>query len=78
MALLTGAPIVPVFSVRTRVGRCRVIIDEPILVSRESGPVDANHPALLRIAKAIERQVAAHPDQWAVYERAWCEDQEAV
>ncbi len=78
LAMLTGSPIIPVFSVRTRVGRCRVIIDEPIFVSRESGPVDANHPALLRIAKAIERQVAAHPDQWAVYERAWCEDRESL
>jgi len=78
LAMLTGSPIIPVFSVRTRVGRCRVIIDEPIFVSREAGPVDANHPALLRIAKAIERQVAAHPDQWAVYDRAWCEDREPV
>jgi len=78
LAVLTGSPIMPVFSVRTRVGRCRVIIDEPIFVSRETGPVDANHPALLRIAKAIERQVAGHPDQWAVYERAWCEDRESV
>lgn len=74
LAMLTGSPIIPIFSVRTRVERCRVIVDEAIFVSRESGPVDANHPALLRIAKAIERQVAAHPDQWAMYERVWCED----
>lgn len=78
LALLTGSPIIPVFSVRTRVGRCRVIIDEPIFVSGEARTVDAKHPALLRIAKAIERQVAAHPDQWAVYERAWCEDRVSV
>ena len=38
--------------------------------------MDAEHPALLRVARAIERQVAAHPDQWAMYERAWCEDRE--
>ena len=78
LAMLTGSPIIPVFSVRTRVGRCHVIIDEPIFVSREPRLVDANHPALLCIAKSIERQVAAHPDQWAVYERAWCEDRESA
>jgi len=78
LAILTGSPIIPVFSVRTRVGRCRVTIDEPIYASREDGPVDERHPALLRIAKAIERQVAAHPQQWAVYERAWCEDRDSA
>ncbi len=77
LAMVTGSPIIPVFSVRTRVGRCRVFIDEPIDVQREPGPVSGEHPAMRRIAEAIERQVRAHPDQWAVYERAWCEDQEA-
>ncbi len=74
LAMLTGSPIIPVFSVRTRVGRCRVIIDEPLAVPATPAPVDEHHPTLLAIARAIERQVAAHPDQWAVYERAWRED----
>jgi len=76
LAMISGSPIIPLFSVRTRVGRCRVIIDEPIHVPREPGPVTAEHPAMQRIAKAFERQVRAHPEQWAVYERAWCEDQD--
>lgn len=75
LAMVTGSPIIPLYSVRTRVGRCCVVIDEPISVDRDSGPVDANHPAMRHIARSIERQVKAHPDQWAVYERAWCEDQ---
>ncbi len=74
LAMVTGSPIIPLFSVRTRVGRCRVVIDEPFCVPREPGPVSGEHPAMRRIAEAIERQVRAHPDQWAVYERAWCED----
>jgi KDO2-lipid IV(A) lauroyltransferase len=75
LAMVSGSPIIPLFSVRTRVGRCSVTIEEPIFVDRDSGPVDANHPAMRRIAKSIERHVRARPDQWAVYERAWCEDQ---
>jgi hypothetical protein len=26
------------------------------------------------VASAIERQVAAHPDQWIMVEPVWCED----
>lgn len=74
LAMLTGSPIIPVFSVRTRVGRCRVIIDEAIHVVREPGRVTGDHPAIRLIAAAIERQVQAHPEQWAMFERVWIED----
>jgi KDO2-lipid IV(A) lauroyltransferase len=76
LAQATGAPIIPVFSIRTGVHRVRVIIDEPIHVdpavpAHRSGEV---HPALRKVASAIERQVAAHPDQWIMVEPVWCED----
>ncbi len=77
LAMATGSPIIPIFSVRTRIGRCRVVIEKPIFVPQGPDMVDGHHPAMRRIAAAIERQVQAYPDQWAVYERAWCEDQEA-
>ena len=74
LAMATGAPIIPVFTIRARRGRFRVIIDEPITV--EAGPLrwDGPHPALLRLAASIERQVAAYPDQWLMLHRVWCED----
>jgi len=75
LAKMTGSPIIPVFSIRTRIGRCRLVIDEPILVPQEAESIDGEHPAMRGIAEAIERQVRAHPNQWAVFERAWCEDQ---
>ncbi len=74
LAMVTGSPIIPVFSVRTRVGRCRVIIDEAVHVVRKPGRVTGDHPAIRHIAAAIERQVQAHPEQWAMFERAWVED----
>src|SRR5262249_6244374 len=77
LAMATGAPIIPVFTIRAPRGRFRVIIDEPITV--EAGPLrwDGPHPALLRLAACIERQVAAYPDQWLMLHRVWCEDRPA-
>lgn len=78
LALATGAPIIPVFSFRAAVGKVRVVIEEPIFVSRDAAcPAgsDVVATALRRLAKIIERQIAAHPDQWLMLEPAWCEDQ---
>ncbi|MCO6437616.1 MAG: lysophospholipid acyltransferase family protein [Phycisphaerae bacterium] len=74
LAMLTGAPLVPVFCIRTNIKRCRVIIDEPIYVNPDRRAVDGRHPAMQRLANSIERQVLAHPEQWAIFEKAWCED----
>ncbi len=74
LAMISGSPIIPIFSVRTRVGHCRVIINKPVFVSREPGPVNGDHPALRNITSAIARVVQAHPEQWAMYEKVWLED----
>ena len=77
LALASGSPIVPVFSVRTRRGKVRLFVEEPILVSPDDGPAPGTggvHPALLRLAALIEKYVKAHPDQWLILERAWVED----
>ncbi len=77
LALATGAPLIPIFSIRTGVGRVRVIIEEPILVSRDDGPPTGRHPAMRKLAKVIEKHVRAHPEQWLIVEPAWCEDRAA-
>ncbi len=78
LALVTGAPIIPVFSVRTAIGRLRIIVDDPIHVSRGDGPPHEYHPAVRAIASAIERQVRAHPEQWLMMYPVWCEDKDDV
>jgi KDO2-lipid IV(A) lauroyltransferase len=77
LAMASGAPILPVFTTRTGSGRFCVVIDEPIVVEREPARTDGPHPALLRIAAAIERQVARHPEQWLMLHRVWREDRHA-
>ncbi len=74
LALAAAAPIIPVFSLRTSVGRLRIVVEEPIMVSREDGPLDARHPAMLSLARVIEKHVRDHPEQWLMVEPLWFGD----
>ena len=68
LATASGAPIIPVFSVRTPDGRVRLFIEEPIVVGD-----DSDH-AMEQIAAVIAKYVAAYPEQWLVLHPAFCED----
>jgi len=71
LALVAGAPVIPVFSLRTATGRLRIVVEEPILLTRADGPIDARHPAVLRLAAAIEKHVRSNPEQWLMIEPLW-------
>jgi KDO2-lipid IV(A) lauroyltransferase len=74
LALASGSPLLPVFALKDASSRIRLVIDEPIFVQPDSGV--AQLPEVMRLlAKAIERQVARHPEQWLMLHPAWCEDQ---
>jgi KDO2-lipid IV(A) lauroyltransferase len=75
LALASGSPIVPVFSFWQPSGKIKIVIEQPIEVTQPWGR-ESIHPALLALARVIERYVKAHPDQWFVFEPALCEDQE--
>jgi len=80
LARAAGAPLIPIFSVRTSVGRVRVVIEAPIDVTGDDPAAVGSRrapPALLKLANVIERHVAAHPEQWMMFEPAWCEDRDA-
>ena len=68
LAMMTGAPLVPVFAVRSPTsGGVRIEIDEPIKVDDAAavpGAVEA-------IGRSIERRVRAHPEQWHVLYEAF-------
>lgn len=78
LAMATGAPIVPLFSIRTAPCRVRLVIDEYVTAEREPGPVSGQHPVMRYLAQCIERQVFANPQQWITYYRAWLEDADAA
>jgi KDO2-lipid IV(A) lauroyltransferase len=68
LATASGAPIIPVFSVRTPGGRVKLFIEEPIVVG------DDTDLAMEQIAAVIAKYVAAYPEQWLVLHPAFCED----
>lgn len=75
MARLTGAPILPIFTVRQDDGRILVIIDPPITAADDQPSTDGSDALLRKLALAIERRVAEYPDQWLMFHPAFCEDQ---
>ena len=72
LAMITGAPIIPVFSIRQPDGRIIVKIEQPIYV--EPARPELFEPALLQLADVIAKYVRLHPGQWLVLHKAWCED----
>lgn len=74
LSRLVGSPIVPVFTVRTGLDRYAVHLLEPIFADAEPPGSDGLDPALVKVGQAIERFVAAHPEQWLVLEPAFAED----
>ena len=71
LALATGAPIIPVFTVRTRKGKVRLFIEQAIRVG--AGNDDAES-AMRKIAEVMESYVRRFPDQWLANQPAWLED----
>jgi KDO2-lipid IV(A) lauroyltransferase len=75
LALATGAPIVPIFSVRLPNGKVKLFIEPPIDAgATDGGPRGGPHPALLKFASVLERYVKAYPDQWLLLQPALVED----
>jgi len=74
LALATGAPIVPIFSVRLPDGKVKLLIEPPIDAAAMDGAGAGPHPALLKFASVLERYVKAYPDQWLLLQPALVED----
>lgn len=73
LARATGAPIVPVFAVRTPGGKVRLCIEPAIEVERDETGAGVER-AMEQVADVIGKYVAAYPEQWLMLQPAWCED----
>jgi phosphatidylinositol dimannoside acyltransferase len=78
LALAAGAPIIPIFSLRTPGGRVRIVVDDAVIVESSGGASEAVELATRAVTAAIERQVARHPGQWLMLRPVWCEDLHGV
>lgn len=71
LAQASGAPVVPVFAVRTATGRIRICVEPAIMV--ENSDLDP-HPALLQFASVLEKYISVYGEQWLMFHPAFCED----
>jgi KDO2-lipid IV(A) lauroyltransferase len=70
LARLSGAPVVPVVTLRRGLRHYEVVLGEPLWVSRDL-PGDAER-ALRDAAAFFERTIRQHPQQWFQFAPFWC------
>lgn len=72
LALLTGAPVVPVCIARQPSGLDHVIrVRAPLAIARTGDPDEDLAATAQRCADAVEAMVREHPDQWMWGHRRW-------
>lgn len=76
LAAISGAPILPVFTIRLPSGKSRIVIEPAIEVRPDERVVRPAEPPrpLLELAAVIEKHVRANPEQWLMLHPMWCED----
>lgn len=70
LAMASGAPIVPIFSIRQSDGLIRLFIEPPIWVLDEQ----TFEAGLLSVRNVLEKYLRRFPEQWLMIHKAWCED----
>jgi KDO2-lipid IV(A) lauroyltransferase len=68
LALTTGAPILPIFMVRTQTDTFSYVLGEPIWTDRKTETVA---DVMDRIAAALEKVISAHSEQWYLFHDLW-------
>jgi lauroyl/myristoyl acyltransferase len=68
LALVTGAPLVPIFMVRLQDDTFAYIVDEPIWADKSRDSVD---DVMRQIAMAMERVIRQHSEQWFLFHDLW-------
>jgi len=77
-ALVSGAPIVPCFMVRTRKYKYDFYVNEPIYVDNSMDRAKAEKYYTERWTKALESYIMKYPDQWVWMHRRWKTKKEDV
>jgi KDO2-lipid IV(A) lauroyltransferase len=71
IAMKTGAPVVPIFSVRQRDGRYRIIIEKEVELINTGDRVRDVQDNTALFTNIIERYVREYPDQWFWFHNRW-------
>ncbi len=72
-SLRTGAPILPMFFIRERGGRFRVVVGEPVSPSTASSGCEEDRlrEVMAAYKGQLEAAIRRHPDQWLMFREFW-------
>jgi Kdo2-lipid IVA lauroyltransferase/acyltransferase len=71
VALRTGSPVVPIFSVRQPDGRCRIIFEDEVVLKRTGDKIKDIEENTALFNQIIEKYVRRHPDHWFWFHKRW-------
>ena len=75
IAMKTGAPVIPIYSIREGFLRYTVVCDEPVLIERTGDELDELiRRNARRINEVLERIVGGQPDEWFLVHRRFGRD----
>ena len=75
IAMKTGAPVIPIYSIREGFLRYTVVCEEPVLIDRTGGNLEELiYRNARRINAVLERIVAEHPEEWFLVHRRFGRD----
>jgi len=71
VALRTGSPVVPIFSVRQPDGRYRIIFEDEVVLKRTGDKISDIEENTAIFNQIIEKYVRRHPDHWFWFHKRW-------
>lgn len=71
VALRTGSPVVPIFSVRQPDGRYRIIFEDEVVLKRTGDKIRDTEENTALFNQVIEKYVRRHPDHWFWFHKRW-------
>jgi KDO2-lipid IV(A) lauroyltransferase len=71
VALRTGSPVVPIFSVRQPDGRYRIIFEDEVVLKRTGDKIRDTEENTVLFNQIIEKYVLRHPDHWFWFHKRW-------
>lgn len=71
MALKTGAPVVPIFSIRQPDGRYRIVFEKEVELVRTGDKLRDIEENTALFTSIIEKYVRQYPEQWFWFHRRW-------
>ncbi len=71
VALRTGSPVIPIFSVRQPDGRYRIIFENEVALRRTGDKIKDTEENTALFTQIIEKYVCQYPDHWFWFHKRW-------